>query len=362
MFNQIEIIEGYLNSNNINYKKNHKIKYETYFKTGGIVKLFITPNTYEDFKNIVNMLNKENFEYKIIGFTSNILLLDEIDYSIIISTKNLTNLEITSDIVTVEAGYSLQDFVRVAVINKAKGYEGLEGIPASIGGAIFMNAGAYGYSISENLISVECIDKDNNFIILNKNECNFSYRDSLFKQNPKYTILRAKFKLVEGNRDEIQKKIEIFHIARHSYQDFVYPNLGSMISLKGDIYHKIMKKSFKYNIIYWILKYIYKNPVTKFINRKRANNVVFNKLLLIYLRNKKDINLKYTMSTKSANILINDGTVSSKEIIEYIYLVHDLIDKKFHIENEIVIEPVYSISESFETIYNYIKEQKKRRQ
>lgn len=359
--NKINNLISFLLEHSISYKKDYIIKYETYFKTGGLVKVFVMPNTYQELKNIVIFLNQEKFDYKIIGFTSNIILLDELEYGIIISTKNLTQLTIDENIIDVEAGYSVENLVRIAVINRAEGYEGLEGIPASIGGAIFMNAGAYGSSISDNLISVECIDQDNNFIELKKEECNFSYRNSIFKKNPTYTILRAKFRLIKGERENIQKKIEIFHLARHSYQDFVYPNLGSMISLTGDTYYNIMHNSRKYNTIYWILKYIYKNPITKFINRKRANNKVFNKLLLKYLRNEKNIDLKYTLSTKSANILINDGSVNSEEIVKYIYLIHDLIDHKHYIENEIVIEPIYSIQDDFENTYEFIKEQQKRR-
>lgn len=360
MFEQIEHVETYLKLNCINYKKDHKIKYETYFKTGGMIKLFIVPTTYKDFKNIVSFLNRENCDYKIIGFTSNILLLDEIDYSIIVSTKNLTNLEIISDIVSVEAGYSLQDFVRVSVINQSTGFEGLEGIPGSIGGAILMNAGAYGSVISDNLLSIECINENNELVTLQKNECDFSYRNSIFK-NGKYSIISAKFQLKKGNRDEIEKKIETFHIARHSYQDFVYPNLGSMISLNGDIYNSFLKKHLIYNALFWILKYIYKNPLSKFINRKKPNNKVFNNLLIQFLKKEKNIDLNYRLSSKSANILINDGANNSKEIINYILMIHDLVDRKFHIENEIVLTPVFKIEKSFKKNYDIILKEIKER-
>lgn len=358
MIDTLNKIEHYLNTKNIVYKKNHIIKYETYFKTGGNIKLFIIPNNYIDFKNIINYLIDEKLDYKIIGFTSNVLFLDELEYSIIISTKNLSKLEVIDNSIRVESGYSLQDFVRVAVINQAKGFEGLEGIPASIGGALFMNAGAYGDTISDNLISIEIIDENNNFIELKKEECNFSYRDSIFKTG-KFTILRAKFKLVKGNREKIAKNIEKFHIARHSYQDYTYPNLGSMISITGDTYHHIMKNDNIFNILYWILKYLYKNPITKFINRKKPNNIIFNKLLLEYLSSKKGIKLNYTLSTKSSNILINDGSVTSKEIIDYVFLIYNLTNKQYHIENEIVLNPVYLVKDDFKNDYQTIMERLK---
>jgi UDP-N-acetylmuramate dehydrogenase len=346
---QLETIKSYLETNKIFYKDNYSLKYETYFKMGGKVKFFITPQSYDKFKQIVIFLQSNQIKYKVIGFTSNIILFDEIEYSVILSPKNLTLLEIHDKVVEVEAGYSLQDFVRVvAILNNSEGYEGLEGIPASIGGAIVMNAGAYGYTISDNLISVECIDKNNQVIILEKKDCHFKPRNSIFRKSGSYVILRAKFELRNGNRNLIAKNIEKFHLARHSYLDYVYPNLGSIISVSDDAYRTIFSNNFYYATIYWILKYGLKNPVSKFIMRKNPNNILFNKLLLKYLQEEKNISLNYTLSRKSANYLINDGSVSTQEIVNYVFLIRDLLKKKFHLENEMVIEPAYKINPEFE--------------
>lgn len=351
---QLEIIKSYLDENKIFYMENYRIKYETYFKTGGNVKFFITPQGYDKFKQIIIFLQSHHIKYKVIGLTSNIILFDEIEYLVIISTKNLNLLEIYDDVVQVETGYPLQDFVRVvSILNNSEGYEGLEGIPGNIGGAIFMNAGAYGYEISNNLISVECLDKDNNVIILKKSDCHFRPRNSIFRKSGHYVILKAKFKLKNGDKDLIAKRIEKFHIARHLYQDFVYPNLGSIISVTDDAYKSIFSGNLFYTTAYWILKYSLKNPLSKFIMRKRPNNIAFNKLLLFYLKHEKNIILKYKLSPKSANILINDGS-AAKEIINYIFLISGLLEKKFHLENELVIGPAYKIDSEFETMINTI--------
>ncbi|BAP55943.1 UDP-N-acetylmuramate dehydrogenase [Thioploca ingrica] len=352
---QLEVLISYLETNKIFYRENYSLKYETYFKMGGKVKCFITPQSYDKFKQAVIFLQSNHINYKVIGFTSNIILFDEIEYSVILSPKNLTLLEIQDNVVQVEAGYSLQDFVRVvAILNNSEGYEGLEGIPASIGGAIVMNAGAYGHDISDNLISVECIDKNNQVIILEKKDCHFRLRNSIFRRSGNYVILKAKFKLKNGNKDLIAKNIEKFHIARHLYQDFVYPNLGSMIVVRDDAYKLILSENLLYSTIFWILKYGLKNPVSKFILRKRPNNIVFNKLLFFYLKYKKHILLKYKLSPKSLNILINDGSVSAQEIVNYIFLLNDLLENKCHLENELVIEPAYKINPEFETTLNII--------
>lgn len=347
---QLKILISYLETNKVFYRENYSLKYETCFKMGGKVKCFIIPQDYEKLKQIVIFLKNNHIKYKIIGFTSNILLFDEIEYSVILSPKNLTLLEIHDKVVEVEAGYSLQDFVRVVgILNNSEGYEGLEGIPASIGGAIVMNAGAYGYEISDNLISVECIDKNNEIIILEKKDCHFRFRNSIFRSSGNYVILKAKFRLNNGNKDLIAKNIEKFHIARHSYLDYVYPNLGSIVPVANYVYKLIFQESFFYTTIYWILKYVFKNPVSKFIMRKRPNNIVFNNLLLKYLEGQQKNISEYKLSRKSANILINDGNVSTTEIVNYVFLISKLLENRCHLENELVIEPIYKINPEFET-------------
>jgi UDP-N-acetylmuramate dehydrogenase len=344
---------NFLKNNNVFFKENHLIKYETYFKKGGNVKVYIEPQNYETFKKAITFLHSEQIGYKIIGFTSNLIFFDEIEYSVIISTKNFASLFVKNSTIEVEAGYSLESLVRVAIINGSKGYEGLEGIPASIGGAIFMNAGAYGHTISDNLISVEAIDSKNNLVTLKRAECQFDYRHSIFK-NGKYIILKAIFKLHNGDRAKISRNVERFHIARHSYQDFVYPNLGSMISIQEDPLKYIFKNNKLYYVVYWILKFFLKNPVSKFLMRKRPNNEILNSLLVKYIRDELKFNIKYNLSNKSANILINDETISIKDILGYLFLINELVGDDFHIENEIVLNPIYKLKPEFKSFYSYV--------
>lgn len=352
----LEELGFFLQKNHCVFQKDYPIKYDTYFKTGGNVKFFLMPKSIDELKLVIGYLKNHNLFFKIIGFTSNLYLLDEVEYSIIISTKNLKKVSKIEKDFCVEAGYALSDLVRIAIIEEAQGFEGLEGIPASVGGALFMNAGAYGHSISDNLISVDCLNGKNEIMTLKKEECEYAYRKSIFK-NKDFIILSAKFKFIKGDRLKIAKNMEIFHIARHSYQDFVYPNLGSMISIPINIYERILSKNKSYIFKYWLLKFIFKNPVIKFINRKRPNQAIFNRLLLQYLKNERKINLEYNLSIKSSNILIQDGTVSTKEILNYLFVMYELLDKEYHVENEIVFGPVvYSIDENFKETYKLIIE------
>jgi UDP-N-acetylmuramate dehydrogenase len=333
----IEKILIFLQSNFIPHKENHLLKYDTYFKTGGVARIYIEPNSKSKFIDLIGRLTNDGLPYKIIGSTSNIYLLDELKYSIIISTKSLRQLSINNNILEVEAGYQLEDLVRVALINNASGFEGLEGIPGSIGGGIFMNAGAYGYCISDNLISVTVLNNLAEVLEMTKDECKFTHRFSTFKENSNYIILSAKFHLVAGDQNSIANKIRTFHIARHSYQEFSYPNLGSLFSVKGDFYREFFRNDTKYKTYCFLLKVLLRNPFSKFLLRKNPNNKLFNRLLIKYINSSK---IYLPVSDKSFNILINDGSSNFIQKYNHINELKKYLKNSTPIENEFVFEPL----------------------
>ncbi|MAT79599.1 MAG: hypothetical protein CMD13_02560 [Flavobacteriales bacterium] len=355
---KLKHLKTFLKDENFFFNEDFNIKNDTYFKYGGTVKVYTSPNTLEDFKKILIFLRNHEIDFKVIGFSSNIIFLREICYSVVICTKNLNRIRMDNGQISVETGYSLQEFVRVAsILYNAKGFEGLEGIPGTVGGGVFMNAAAYGDSISDNLISVTCLDQNDKIVSLKKEECAFKYRSSIFNQNPKkYIILGINFRLQEGNRSAIKKNIEKFHIARHSYQDFVYPSLGSIISINKNIYREIYRnKSQAYFLIHLILEVIFKNPISKFISRKRPSNYFLNLLFLRFIKQKKLGKINNTISDKTINTLINDGEINGQDIVNFILLLHDLTNRQYSIENELVIDSVYRVSEDFEKSYNEIQ-------
>lgn len=339
---KINKTKDFLRSNFIFFSEDVSLRNSTYFKSGGLAKILAYPQSTQKLKELITHLHEEDAKFKIIGNTSNIMFIDEIDYSIIISTKNLSNIKIEEATLTAEAGYMLPDLSRISLLHCATGFEGLEGIPATVGGAVFMNAGAYGCCISDNLQSVTCITNQGNIITLFKSECQFKYRKSIFTDSS-LTIISATFKLNKGSQDSIASKMETYHIARHTYQDFTYPNLGSMISM-SNIYLEVLSKNKPRFYIYWILRLIYKNPISKFIHRKKPHSRPFNNLLLSYIRKKHNISLRYAPSKKNANTLINSGKNSTIEIISYIHGIHKLIEKRFPVENEIILEAIYKIN------------------
>src|SRR5690606_4271903 len=205
------------------------------------------------------------------------------------------------ELVTVECGYELQDFVRSMLVLGYGGMEGIEGIPGTIGGAVYMNAGAYGYNISDYIHSVKCIDSSGEIVYLSKVDCNFEYRNSLFKKNRHMDVLQVKFKLPKIDVQEATKKIEIFHIARHTYQEFAYPTLGSVFSTKRDLYGEILGVNAYEKIRLFLLKVLLKNPIVKRI-RKYPTLETFNNLII-----KKGLfnTTKQPVSKKTINTLIN---------------------------------------------------------
>lgn len=335
-FNQLDVT---LNKENITYIKNYDIKSNSYSKTGYLIKIFILPKNLDEFQYLLKLLNEKGFGYKVIGETTNIIFLDSVIYSIVISTKLITKINFYNDEVYVECGKNLPDFVRELAMRGFSGFEGLEGIPGTVGGAIFMNAGAYGYEISDNIKSVKYIDNEGHVTELSKDKLTFSRRRSFFKENPEYIIVSAVFRTQSGRADEIYSKIEKFHIARHKYQEWVYPNLGSVYSSRRSIYD-----STKYDKIYKIkLKIIrllfYKNMIAKISNRMLPSNKRLNDFFLSHY---KLNNYEKLVSKKNLNTFTNRNN-TTLEIVKYISELRAYLDEDTYLENELVDKVIYKV-------------------
>ena len=316
------------------FKEDYSLKYFTYFKTGGTARYIVFPKNMSEIQTLISYFYDREIQYKLIGFTTNLLFLDGLKYSVIVSTQNLSDVKVGQGVVEVEAGYSLQDFVRLMVMHEVQGFEGLEGVPGSIGGGVFMNAGAYGDEIADNLISVKCLNKTGKLVVLSKLDCKFAYRNSVFKSRSDLVIVSASFKTAKGDIEKIEKNIETYHIARHSYQDFVYPSLGSMYSAKGDIYFRCFRDNNFFLLVYYMLKLVLKNPLSKFLMRKRPHNIIFNKLA-----KRKLGNFEHRLSKKSINILINDGNATDEKLVAHIKKIGECLGGDVAVENEIVLGP-----------------------
>jgi UDP-N-acetylmuramate dehydrogenase len=337
---KIDEVVSFLIEENICYTEDELIKYETYFKSGGKVKLHIKPSSTKKLSLILKHLIQNRILFKVIGHTSNTLFLDDIYYSVIISTKHILELQVSESMIEVSSGYPLSELVRVTLMEGLSGFEGLEGIPGTIAGAVFMNAGAYGYNISDTIEWVDVLNSQGEIQRLSQKECLFAFRTSIFKDNVELYILSVSFKIdrnINCSKAIIAEKIERFHIARHIYQEFAYPSMGSMFSTKQDMYKELLRFSLMQKISYWTYKLILKNPIVKFIQRKKPSNKVFNNVTLKYH------NIVYPLSHKSINILINTGGVTSMDILNHIETMTRLYAADTQIENEVYVDNVLFI-------------------
>jgi UDP-N-acetylmuramate dehydrogenase len=321
-----------LQANTIPYDIDVELTKFSYMKTGGRAKTIIHPVKESQLLIVLKTLSQLGVKYKIIGATSNLLFKDNENYTCLVSLLKLTKMfyDESNSHFSVEAGVMLPDFARFALYKNSKGFEGLEGIPGTVGGAVFMNAGAYGYEIKDTLLKVDIVSPEGEITQLNASEIKLSRRNSIFKSGENLgTILRCYFKYEKADANEIEHKMEIYHTKRHKYQDFLYPNLGSMFS--GSLYRYLGLKNKAFMMISSI--YFLFNYKLKFhrrespINRKWINNIAV-----------KKFNLQYKVqpfSNKTINCLVNRGQ-GTDEMIRYINEMKKLTNNKVPVENEIV--------------------------
>lgn len=208
---------------------NEPLANHTTMKIGGPADLFIEPSSIENLEKVMNIINKRHLPWRVIGRGSNLLVSDKgIEGAVIKLGKGLDDLEIHETEVKVGAGFSL---VNLSVQISKKGLAGLEfasGIPGSVGGAVYMNAGAHGSDMSEVLEKVHVLFADGTFAWLSMEEMEFSYRTSILQKKRPGIVLEAVFKLKAGNRDEIVAKMQNNKNYRKDTQPYNLPCAGSI--------------------------------------------------------------------------------------------------------------------------------------
>ena len=181
-------------------------KYNTY-NIGGMALALIMPNNIDDLKTIISFAKEKNLRIKIIGNGSNLVFSDKYYEMLLINLKNFNNIEINENIIKAGSGVNL---MKLAYKVSKLGLTGLEfatGIPATVGGAIYMNAGAYNNDMSNVLLSATILTDDLEIIEFTNSDFNFSYRYSNLQDKTNYICLDATFKLEYGNREEDRKSV-----------------------------------------------------------------------------------------------------------------------------------------------------------
>ena len=217
-------------------------KYTTY-KAGGQVRYMIFPKNIGELTRLLEFIKKNNIKYKVLGKGSNVIFSDSLYDGIIIKLDKFDDLEINKNVIKVGAGYSL---IKLALKCAKLGLAGLEfaaGIPGSIGGAVFMNAGAYKSDMGYIVKEVKVLTPDLKIETLSNKHMDFHYRTSFIQKNPNYICLEATIVLKKGNRDLILEVINDRKQRRIESQPLEFPSAGSVFrNPEGDYAGRLIEE------------------------------------------------------------------------------------------------------------------------
>lgn len=282
-------------------KENEPLAYHTTWKIGGPAQVLVVPKDIEALSTTLSLAKKYNVPILIIGRGSNLLISDQGVSGVVIKLSDcIDDLEVNENEIRVGAGFSL---IKLATMMSKKGLSGLEfagGIPGSVGGAVFMNAGAHKSDISNILKKAKVIYPDGKIVWYSNKEMEFSYRSSRL-QKDNGICLEAIFQLKNGNRDEIVTEIQKNKEYRRKTQPWDYPCCGS----------------------------VFRNPLPH-----HAGKLIEEAGLKGYTIGGAQV------STIHANFIVNIGGATAQNVLDLIDYIKAEIDKKFQVKIETEVEVV----------------------
>ncbi len=230
----IEIITEYLKNQEVEYIENTPMSKLSSIRLGGLAEVFVLPKCIEELTSFVDFLENIGVKYKVVGKMSNILPTDNNYSGVLISTSKIKGAKIKDNTIHAFCGETLPSLAKLAYSNSLGGMEELSGIPGTLGGAVFGNAGAFGHDISSILKSATVYDLGSKEkMIFSSNELCFSYRNSIFKSK-NYLFLSAEIALKADSVKNIKDKMSFFKQRRLSTQP-TEPSLGSVFKRHGDV-------------------------------------------------------------------------------------------------------------------------------
>ncbi|WP_326907571.1 UDP-N-acetylmuramate dehydrogenase [Sedimentibacter sp. MB31-C6] len=203
------------------------LKNHSYFKIGGPAEIFAEPENTEELKIVLNLIKKYNLNYLIIGNGTNLLISDDGYKGAIVKIGECFNyIRKNNNKVTVGAGTLLSVLAKFLAKESLAGFEFASGIPGYVGGAVYMNAGAYGGEMKDVISKVKCMDSNGNIYEYSNEDMDFSYRHSKLVDSD-LIVLEAELTLELGNKENIMLKIKDFNERRTSKQPLNLPSAGS---------------------------------------------------------------------------------------------------------------------------------------
>lgn len=211
-----------------NIKLNEPMKNHTSFKLGGPADILIIPHTPKQLMDVLLYSKANGIPYFVIGNGTNLIVRDKgIRGAVIKIFDNYNELRVEGNMIEVEAGVLLSRLSKAALDHSLSGLEFAEGIPGTVGGAVTMNAGAYGGEMKDVVMKTQFIDADSRLQILTGEEHEFGYRTSYIQKN-KGIVLKSWIKLVKSDKESIKTKMDDFQAKRKDKQPLEMPSAGSV--------------------------------------------------------------------------------------------------------------------------------------
>lgn len=210
-----------------NVVMNKQLKDHTYTKLGGAADYFVTPETFQEVQEVVIYARREQLPYTLLGNGSNLIIKDGGIRGVVICFSKLNSIQITDQTVVAESGARIIDVSESAYTQALTGLEFACGIPGSVGGALYMNAGAYGGEVKDVLISAKILTKEGEIVDFLTSELAMNYRTSNIPTN-EYIVLEATFGLRDGDQEAIKAVMDDLTNKRESKQPLEYPSCGSV--------------------------------------------------------------------------------------------------------------------------------------
>ena len=269
-----------------------EMKKYVHFRVGGPADILLIPENKDQVVKTIELCKNNNIPYFVVGNGSNLLVRDGGIKGVVIKFNEVKNITVQGEVIEAECGAMLKDVSNEALNNSLTGFEFACGIPGTIGGAVFMNAGAYDGEIAHVIESAEVIDNNGEIKVLSKDELELGYRSSIvMKKN--YIVLSARFKLKHGEVRKIKEIVEDLTNKRESKQPLEYPSAGS---------------TFKRPVGYYAGKLIQDAGLKGYVIGGAA------------------------VSEKHSGFVINKSNATAKDILDLIAHIQNEVKNKFNVE------------------------------
>lgn len=285
-------LQGIVHPSNV--RMNEPLHQYTFTKTGGKADFFVMPTNYQEVQAIYVYALNNHLPLTIVGNGSNMIIKDGGIRGIVMTLIDIASMELEGNKLTVQSGAAIIQASRYALQNSLTGLEFACGIPGSVGGALYMNAGAYGGEVSDVLQEALVITRSGELQTLKKDELELGYRSSRFSKE-KLLVLEATFLLRKGEYEDIKSKMDDFTFQRESKQPLEFPSCGS----------------------------VFKRPPGHFAGKLIQDSGLQGKQIG-----------GAQVSTKHAGFIVNVGSATATDYLELIQYVQDTVKRKFDVELE----------------------------